>query len=152
MTSQLLRSLGVSVVAAAFAFGCAPGISNPRGQDRDQGQYITAEEIQRTGATTAWEAVRNLAKHMHFREDRFGQPVRATRRGKETVLLREDPLVVVDGVVSEFRVLRQFPARDISGMRILTGSQGTARYGMQAANGAIVIETRRAAAQTTGSD
>lgn len=128
---------------ASFALGC--GLAGRGSVDEAPygGQLISEEAIRLSGATTAWQALRSLAPHLDLQENVLGQPTRVSRRGRESVYLREAPLLIVDGaVLADLRELQQIAARDISSIRILTGTEGTTFYGMYAASGVIMIETK----------
>ncbi|MDB5193481.1 MAG: hypothetical protein JWQ96_3044 [Segetibacter sp.] len=62
-------------------------------------------------------------------------------RGTGTMLAGANPLYVVDGVISED--IRNINSADIVSMEILKDASATAIYGMRAANGVIIITTKR---------
>jgi hypothetical protein len=134
-------NVGVALLAALALSACGSAVQGGDRSDAYEGQRFTGDQVRRSGATNAWQALQQLASHMNLREDRAGRPSRVTRRGQESVLLSENPIVVIDGAVSEFRLLEQLPVRDVHEIRVLTGSQATTRFGMRAANGAIVVVT-----------
>jgi outer membrane cobalamin receptor len=107
------------------------------------GRVITAEQIRRSGATDAWDALRRVGTHLSMRESSQGQPARLGNRGQSSLLLPSEPLVVIDGVrMIDFRSLNSVPAEIIASIRILAGHEGTTRYGTGAGSGVIVVETR----------
>lgn len=123
--------------------GCSLRPVDHTGPRAPQGKLITAEEIQRSGAADAWEVLQRRGTHLILRETRTGEPGRIWRRGQTTIILRDDPLIVVDGTrLFDVRVLRQVKAHAIYSIRILDGIHGAAEYGSNAANGAIVVTTR----------
>lgn len=142
MNNRPIHAAVLTLLAATLVASCG---STTRSAERQtysgEGQRFSAEQVQRSGATNAWQAVQALASHIQFREDRVGRPSRVTRRGQESLLLSENPIVVIDGAVSEFRLLEQLPVRDVHEIRILTGTQATTRFGMRAAGGAILVVT-----------
>ena len=106
-------------------------------------QIITAEAIEASGATTAWEVLKYAAPHLQLREDRNGQPSRMWRRGRGSMVLSEAPMVILDGIkVPDFRTLDQIPASTIQQISILTGLEGTTYYGTNALGGVILIRTK----------
>ncbi|CAN5878607.1 hypothetical protein BH23GEM5_BH23GEM5_17870 [soil metagenome] len=108
-----------------------------------EGRLITAEQIRRSGANNAWDALRRVGTHLSMRESSNGQPSRLSNRGLSSLLLSNDPLVVIDGVrMIDFRTLNTVPASIISSIRVLAGHEGTTRYGTGAGNGVIVVETK----------
>ncbi len=62
-------------------------------------------------------------------------------RGTGTMLAGANPLYVVDGVISDD--IRNINSADITSMEILKDASATAIYGMRAANGVILITTKR---------
>lgn len=63
-------------------------------------------------------------------------------RGTGTMLAGANPLYVVDGVINED--IRNINTADIISMDILKDASATAIYGMRAANGVILITTKKA--------
>jgi outer membrane cobalamin receptor len=106
------------------------------------GRVITAEQIQRSGVRTAWDAVTRLLPNLSFSEDRTGKPKRLGRRGTSSMHLNDVPQVVVDGVrISDYRTLESVPAQNIASIQLLSGLDGTTYYGTNAGDGVIVIRT-----------
>ncbi|HYF32804.1 MAG TPA: TonB-dependent receptor [Chitinophagaceae bacterium] len=62
-------------------------------------------------------------------------------RGIGTTLGGQDPLYVVDGVITED--IRNINNADITSMEILKDASATAIYGMRAANGVLIITTKK---------
>lgn len=62
-------------------------------------------------------------------------------RGTGTTLGGQDPLYVVDGVITED--IRNINNADITSMEILKDASATAIYGMRAANGVVIITTKK---------
>lgn len=104
---------------------------------------IDEQEIEALGASTAWEIVKRRAPQINYRENTRGEPTRAWRHGRSSVLLNDSPLLFVDGVrVSDLRTLEQIPAHTVATIRILTGLTGTTYYGTNAAGGVILVQTK----------
>lgn len=129
----LLSSLaGCSVIQAGQQSTRAPA-----------GRVITAAQIERSGATDAWDVLKRSSTSLSLSERGNGEPSRIARRGQSSIILRDVPRVIVDGTeMSDFRHLRQIPANSIATMRILTGIQGTTYYGTNSGSGVIVIHTK----------
>jgi outer membrane cobalamin receptor len=107
-------------------------------------QTITEQQILATSAKSAWEVLKYLGRSIDVREDTNGRPVRIIHRGRGSIYLREEILVVVDGTESrDLRTLQLVPARDIARIRILSASRAATDYGSRAASGAILIDTKR---------
>jgi len=104
---------------------------------------ITQAQIERSGARTAWEALKRLAPQFTFRENRNGQPGSLERRGRSSILLSDAPLVFVDGAeLADFRSLNQIPASTLLSIEILNGIEGTSYYGSNAVSGVILFKTK----------
>ena len=104
---------------------------------------ITQEQIERSGAQTAWEALKRLAPQFSFRENRNGQPSSLERRGRSSILLSDAPLVFMDGAeLTDFRSLNQIPASTLLSIEILNGIEGTSYYGSNAVSGVILFKTK----------
>ncbi|WP_157830196.1 SusC/RagA family TonB-linked outer membrane protein [Siphonobacter sp. SORGH_AS_0500] len=62
-------------------------------------------------------------------------------RGTGTLLAGADPLYVVDGVITDD--IRNINPQDITSMDVLKDASATAIYGMRAANGVVLVTTKR---------
>ena len=115
------------------------------------GQFITWEQIQRSGATTAWDALKYNVRTHHFGEDAHGNPVRVVaNRGQGSMVLREDPIIFLDGArMSEITVLRMIPANNLFSIQVFTGPDATTYFGTSAVAGVILLETTMGAEQDT---
>ena len=137
--------LVLSLLACAVLSACAYGRTKriEVAQTKPGEQIITEEAIAQSGASTAWDVLKHAAPHLHFREDRNGQPSRMWRRGRGSMVLNESPMVILDGIrVPDFRALDQIPASTIQQISILTGIEGTTYYGTNAMGGVILIRTK----------
>ena len=93
---------------------------------------------------TAWDAVRQLAPRFTFGPDAEGRPAGVRIQERRSINADETPLLVVDGVqMSDIDYLRQIPASDVHAIRILNAEAAEPLYGLRAAGGAIVVETKR---------
>lgn len=108
------------------------------------GTVITEEEIARMSVRTAWDAVRLRAPRFTFGLDPTGRPAGVRMQERQSVNADETPLLVVDGVqMSDIEYLMQIPASDVHAIHILKGEAAEPLYGLRAAGGAIVVETKR---------
>ena len=64
-----------------------------------------------------------------------------TIRGTDT-FEGENALIVVDGVVVDFSVMKNIPPSQIKSVNILKGASASARYGSRGMGGVIVIQTK----------
>jgi len=93
---------------------------------------------------TAWDAVRLRAPRFNFGLGPTGTPTRVRIQEPQSVNADPTPLLVVDGVqVGDIDYLRQIPASDVHAIHILRAEAAEPLYGLAAAGGAIVVETKR---------
>lgn len=107
------------------------------------GKVITSKQIQESGATTAWDAIRRNGTFFSTGENTAGKPTGLSRRGRGSMVLSENPLVVLDGAhTSDYTLLREIPAHVIESIRIFAGVEGTRYFGTGGGNGVILVRTR----------
>jgi len=100
-----LESFALVAVSIA-AIGCGHNV-HPRSYDPPGEQLILHDEIIKSGAVDAWEAVRRLS-HMTTSTTASGEPSRMYRRGHGSIVIRETPMVVVDGIqATDLQILTQ---------------------------------------------
>jgi outer membrane cobalamin receptor len=135
------------VASAAIALGgCRPppGSAGSVAPTAGGGTVITEDQIARMSVPTAWDVVRLRAPRFTFGLDPTGRPAGVRIQERGSVTADETPLLVVDGVqVSDIEYLRQIPATDVHTIRILRADAAEPLYGLRAAGGAIVVETKR---------
>ena len=144
MTGSILRNLliGLTLVGASSCLRAAAGDPNVNNTS-PPGRIVTAEDITRSDASTAWEALGLLGAYLRLEEDSRQRPVRITARGRSSILLRSEPQVFVDGVrLVEYTVLKSMDSSLIEKIELVTGPQASIRYGTNAGHGVIVITTR----------
>jgi TonB-dependent starch-binding outer membrane protein SusC len=106
-------------------------------------RVIDAQAIEQSGARTAWDALQRTVPFFSFRENSRGRPIRVEHRGRSSIVLRDQPLILVDNVeVSDFSRLAGMPASDLLDIEVLTGVDATTLYGTNATNGVIRIRTK----------
>jgi hypothetical protein len=136
----------LNTIAAALivvlTWGCATGPRQEHRASNLSGQYVTTEEIRQSGATTAWDALRYTVRTHRFTDYR-GVPVRIhSDRGQGSMVLREDPMVFLDGVrLTDILLLRMIPADNLYSIQVITGPDATTYYGTSAVAGVILLET-----------
>jgi outer membrane cobalamin receptor len=137
------RSPRFLAVCVALSLSCAiHATRNVPSNDGDR-IFITADQIERSGSTTAWEALRKLVPQMTYGEKKSGQPSKLERRGQSSFLLSDAPLVFLDGVrMPDFRNLQQLSATTIESIEVLNSIDGTTYYGSNAVSGVILIRTK----------
>lgn len=144
MSESAIRSAGARAILlclVVLAPACSTLQSRPRAAAPAPGKLITAAQIERTGARTAWEALRRSHVQLSFFENGAGEPHRLAQRGT----FQQAPLIVIDGLPAAdgFRQLSQLPAEVILSIRVLSGSTATPLYGTAGGGGAILFETRK---------
>jgi hypothetical protein len=146
---MLCPFLAARVLALAGALSTLAGCGgSPVGAHRfnQPGErLILADEIAKTGAVNAWEAIQRTPTFLSTAQNNRGEPARVWRRGRGSVVLKETPAVIIDGVTAgDIGVLTSIQATRIAWIRILTASAATSRYGTSAGAGAIVVQTKGA--------
>ena len=134
---EKLVLIGVSVAAIA----CASAQTASEPSRRHDASLITHEDIKRTGAKDAWDALHRAGSFLNLVERR-GQ-IAATYRGRTSLLMSAEVLVVIDDVMMlDLSSLRDVQAERIAWIRIMSGAEGTSLYGTAAGNGVIVVRTK----------
>ncbi len=64
-------------------------------------------------------------------------------RGNGSLTLKNEPLLVVDGVPSDMSLLNTINPNDVASMTVLKDASSTAIYGSRAANGVLLITTKK---------
>jgi len=139
----LVASAAAGTLAMA---GCRPppGASRASTATAERGTVITEADIARMSVRTAWDVVRMRAPKIRYSTDATGRPGRVTIQEPRSVNADETPLLIVDGaLVGDLQYLNTIPASDVHTIRILDGEAATQLYGIRAASGAIVVETKR---------
>ena len=104
---------------------------------------LSADAIERTGARTAWEALQRTVPFFTFNDNNRGGTSRIEHRGRSSIVLRDQPIILIDGVeLNDFGSLTSMPASDIDEIEVLTGIDATTYYGTGASKGVIRIRTR----------
>jgi outer membrane cobalamin receptor len=143
----MARSLVGVVLACSVALcGCA-GAVHQRADDvlvtPEGRRIITQKAIERSGARTAWDALRRTVPFFSFNVTNSGGPARIEHRGRSSILLQDQPIIVMDGVeLSDFGVLGGIPASDLFQIEVLSGIDATTYYGTNATKGVIRIRTK----------
>jgi outer membrane cobalamin receptor len=142
MNTNSSRCATAAVLSCVLAWGCATGQRPEQRASNLSGQYVTTAEIRQSGATTAWDALRYTVKTHRFNDYR-GVPVRIhSDRGQGSMILREDPMVFLDGVrLTDILLLRMIPADNLYSIQVITGPDATTYYGTSAVAGVILLET-----------
>ena len=137
-----MKALTASLLVALAS--CGPAVNQNGNTPAAPGTFlITAEQIEKSGATTAWQVLKQRAPMLTLREDRNGRPQSMGRRGRSSFVLDEAPMVMVDGVrVPDFHALETIDAHSINSIVIYDGVEGTTYYGTGAASGVIVITSK----------
>lgn len=138
----VLRTL---VVGLLIVGGCTPRASEYDPDDSlvPGGVMITKEQIERSRANTALEALERARTHLVIQRTRQGTGAQITHRGRDSIVQDGDVLVVVDGAptMEAARVLNNIDAQHIAFMKVLSAREATPRYGMLAGNGVVYVRT-----------
>src|SRR5437879_5021954 len=141
---RIARHVAPLLVPPGLLLACTTFHPSPiaPGNDGDR-ILITESQIERSGGKTAWDVLKREAPQLNYQEDRNGQPSSMGRRGRSSIVLKEAPLVFVDGVqLVDFRSLQQIPATTLYSIEILNAIDGTTYYGSNASTGVILVHTK----------
>src|SRR5947208_5297519 len=138
----VLRPLSCLWLALLGTIGCGGARAGIEPSNAPSGtRVVTADAIAKSGAKTAWDAVRLTVPNVQLREVR-GEPARIQRRGRASLYQEDQVRVILDHVpIDDLQVLKQVAAVDILTIEILTGLDATTHYGAISTSGAIVITT-----------
>lgn len=129
----LLGACGVrGVESESRPVGSSPG-----------GVVLTRADISELKAFTAMDILERADTYLTIAYTREGRPARVTGRGRSTLVLSPEVLLVVDGarVNHMVQMLRSIPAESVIFMQILTGREAAVNWGSEAGNGVIVLRT-----------
>ena len=143
--SRLVR---VSAVAALLLSSACHRPHHPSDSSVHPGdgrRIINADAIEKTGARTAWEALQRTVPFFEFKDGNNGSAGRVEHRGRSSVMLHDQPMIIMDGVeLNDYASLVVMPAADIEQIEVLTGIDATTYYGTGATKGVIRITTKGA--------
>ena len=145
---RLLSSVSLAAALAALLACHRVPSSEPTAvadsrHSSDGRRVISSDAIEKSGARTAWEALQRTVPFFTFNDNRSGRPANVEHRGRQSIVLHDQPLVVVDGVeLNDFTTLGGMPAGDIQEIEVLTGIDATTYYGTGASKGVIRITTK----------
>ena len=124
--------------------GCGPAVQQASNGLLPPGTFlITAEQIEKSGAHTAWQVLKQHAPMLLATDDSNGRPASLGRRGRASLSLDDSPAVLVDGVrIPDFRALEDIAAQSIFAIYIYDGIEGTTYYGTNSVSGVILIKTK----------
>jgi outer membrane cobalamin receptor len=138
-----LCSIALTVAALSQALGaCGPTALHPATAPRHEARLITREDIERSGAVDAFDALKRAGSYLSIGERKRGDP-RVTERGRSSFLLSPQILLIVDGIMmGNLGVLHNIRAENVDWMRVMTGAEATPQYGTDASNGVLLVATR----------
>ena len=135
-----LAALAVIAIAGCHPAPRAAG-SAPLSFGRET--LITEEDIARMSVRTAWDVVRMRAPRFSSGTDSTGRTGRVRIQEPHSANADETPLLVVDGMqAGDIGYLNDIPASEVHAIHILDSEAAEPLYGLRAAGGAIVVETK----------
>ncbi len=141
-SSHTALRVSLALLGVALAGSCASKGRDEASGAPPVGRIITAEQIEATGAASAWEALKFTVR-THYFADYRGQPVRIyADRGQGSMVLREEPQLYLDGArLTDITILRMIPADNLLTIQVITGPDATTYFGTNAVAGVILLET-----------
>ena len=142
----MLRAPACMMLASLMVIACRHG-TRAAGEEvlvtPDGRRLITAAAIAHSGARTAWDALRRTVPFFTFRDNSQGRPAGIDHRGRSSIVLRDQPMIVLDNVeVKDYSLLADMPAADLLDIEVLSGIDATTYYGTNATKGVIRIRTK----------
>src|SRR5919106_1740146 len=89
------RRVALLLIVSASAACTRPSAPTTR-PERESGRVITREQITRSGAVDAWQALRHYGTFLEIKEDRRGNGGHVYQRGRGSFLLSSELMLVVD--------------------------------------------------------
>lgn len=137
--------VGLTLLTSSFGlWGCATAKAGP-GPDglEPGGTVIFQDRIKEMNCRNALEVVERSGAHLLIQREKQGAPVKITHRGRDSLLLKGNVQVVIDGALVNrgVRALEDIPASTIDFIQILSGREAVLRYGSGGGNGVIVVKT-----------
>ncbi len=134
-----------TIILAAITFSaCATTQAGQRPDGTVRGSTVlTQKDVERVQARTAMDLLVRTRHHLDVRQAGDGRVTRITSRGRRSLLIDPQLVVIVDGalVADALAALRRIPANNIRRLEILTSRQAMPVYGTNAGNGAIIVTT-----------
>lgn len=123
---------------------CGGGLPGPGpSADAPRGEVISAEDLEATGASAVWDALRIAVRFAIFTTDGQGRPNGIRTRGRSSVQRPESMLVYVDRVLlSDLGLLADIPLSRVERIVVLRGPDATTYFGTNAGDGVIQIFLR----------
>ena len=139
---SLFARVPLALLLAACSHATQP--AHEDGRPTPDGRRIIDERaIEQSGARTAWDALQRTVPFFAFRTNSRGRPTRVEHRGRSSIVLHDQPLILVDGVqLQDVTALGDMPASDLLDIEVLTGVDATTYYGTNATNGVIRLRTK----------
>jgi hypothetical protein len=150
MLARSFRSRGVGALAALALAACASAagpVSNEYvAVSRVQpltptSRVIDAERIRRSGAQTAWDAIRLLVPSYRFQSAR-GSSLRMLGASSARDFEPSIQLAIDGHQIRDLDALHAIPAQDIVAIHLLNAPEAAIYFGPGSGGGAIVIQTR----------
>jgi hypothetical protein len=136
------RAFAIATLALAGCASTAPGTSREYARvSRVQpmtptSRVLDADRIHRSGATTAWDAVRLLLPSYRMQSER-GAPPRALADLDATTRL------MIDGhLIRDLTALQAIPAAEVIAIHLLSATEAGIYFGPGSSSGAIIVQTR----------
>jgi hypothetical protein len=151
MPARSFRSCGVAALVTLAMAACA-STAVPRSNDdyaalsrvpslTPTSRVFDAERIRRSGAQTAWDAVRLLVPRHRLQSSRG--PSLRTFDARDVRYFESSIRLIIDGhQVRDTDALRAIPAREIVAIHVLSETEAVTYFGPGSGGGAIVVHTK----------
>jgi hypothetical protein len=150
MLARSLRSRALTPLTTLAIAACASTASLPSHEPvtlarvpslTPTSRVLDAERIRRSGAQTAWEAIRLLVPSYRFQSARSSSL--RTFSAPNTRDFASSIRLMIDGhQISDLDVLHSIPTREIIAIHVLSATEAATYFGPGSSGGAIVVQTR----------
>jgi hypothetical protein len=150
MLARSFRSRGLAAFTSLAIAGCASAVSLPSHEPvalarvpslTPTSRVLDAERIRRSGAQTAWEAIRLLVPSYRFQSARISSL--RTFSAPNTRDFASSIRLMIDGhQIGDLDALHSIPAREIIAIHVLSATEAATYFGPGSSGGAIIVQTR----------
>lgn len=138
------RAFALSTLALAGCASTTPAMSNEYARvSRVQpltptSRVLDADRIHRSGATTAWDAIRLLLPSYRMQSARGAPPQPLGMRDLEATTR-----LMIDGhLIRDLDALQAIPAAEVIAIHLLSATEAGIYFGPGSSSGAIIVQTR----------
>lgn len=129
----------------------AMGIKKKKETLTSSKQITFAQELTQAANSNISESLigRVSGLQINTTENGVNPTSRIVLRGNRSPKGENEALIIIDGIVSTSAILQQLPSDSVIDISVIKGAQGAALYGVNGANGVIIVTTKKAFQEIT---